>query len=70
MMGPQRRLIRELAALFKKLGVEYLLIGGLAVKEYDDYRETYDVDLLMARVDGKTAGLLADELMGWAENTG
>jgi hypothetical protein len=70
------KLARSLARIFEELGVEYFLVGGLAVKEYDDYRLTYDVDFVVApvRVEAgpgeKAAGELADRLWDWAEDRG
>jgi hypothetical protein len=55
-------LVLSLVELFRKFGIKYVLIGGLAVKKYDDYRTTYDVDFLIfpvrRKVDEFTVALL------------
>lgn len=64
----------ELGKIFDEFGAEHFLIGGLAVKKYDDYRETYDVDLIAAPirieagVDRRVARELADRLWSWTES--
>lgn len=69
-------LARDLAGIFDEFGVKHFLIGGFAVKKYDDYRLTYDVDLEVAPVrvelgfDRGVAKELADRLRGWAESRG
>jgi hypothetical protein len=60
-------LVRCLAELFREFHVRYALIGGLAVKKYDDYRLTYDIDLVAAPLkDTETAKRFVASLLDWA----
>lgn len=68
------KLAGELGEIFDEFEAEHFLIGGLAVKKYDDYRETYDVDLIAAPIrieagaDRRVARELAGRLWSWAES--
>jgi hypothetical protein len=61
-------LVRNLAALLREFNIGYALIGGLAVKKYDDYRLTYDIDLVAAPLkDEAKAKRFVASLLNWAK---
>ena len=62
-------LVLSLVELFRKFGIKYVLIGGLAVKKYDDYRTTYDVDFLIFPVRRKVDEFTV-ALLNWARERG
>lgn len=49
--GPVWDTLRELEARLQGAGIEYLVIGGLALNAHDYERQTIDVDVVMRRVD-------------------
>ena len=48
---PKRRLADEIGSICRELGIDPLVIGGLAVNHHGYMRFTQDVDLLVARRD-------------------
>ncbi len=61
MSNPFTTTLQDLAELFERESIGYMVIGGLAVGIWGIQRDTRDVDIAVA-VDGRTAGPLLDVL--------